>query len=136
DWIGWSGLERFWGRIFDWLKPQREALPPHEARLNQAGDQVLLDFYLYAAEFDGNPFRYAYTGPQGVRGDGALKRLAPGHYQAALPLGAAGDYRIDLKEERRGRTVSYPPLGYTRAAEVKAEVPTSDLNLPLLERIA
>jgi uncharacterized membrane protein len=136
DWIGWSGLERFWGRVFDWLKPQREALPPHEARINQSGDQIVLDFYLYAAEFDGDPFRYTYTGPRGARGDGMLKRVAPGHYQAALPFGAAGDYRIEPKEERRGRTVNYPTLGYTRHAETKAELPTADLNLALLEQIA
>jgi uncharacterized membrane protein len=136
DWIGWSGLERFWGRVFDWLKPQPEALPPHEARINQSSDQTVLDFYLYSADFDGDAFRYGYTGPKGVRGDGMLKHVAPGHYQAALPLGAAGDYRIELKEERRSRTLNYPPLGYTRQTETKAELPTADLNLALLERIA
>jgi uncharacterized membrane protein len=136
DWIGWSGLESFWGRIFDWIKPQREALPPHEARINQSGDQVLVDFYLYAAEFDGNPFSYAYTGAKGVQGEGALKRLAPGHYQATIPLAAAGDYRIDVREDRRGRTISYPPLGFTRQTEVKAELPAGDFNTALLEQIA
>lgn len=136
DWIAWGGLERFWGRVFDWLKPQREALPPHEARINQSGDQVILDFYLYAPEFDGNLFRYAYTGPKAVKGEGMLKRLAPGHYQAALPFTASGDYRVELREERHGRTLTYPPLGYTRRPEIKAEVPTSDFNVALLDRIA
>jgi uncharacterized membrane protein len=136
DWIGWSGLERFWGRVFEWLKPQRETLPPHEARLNQSGDQAILDFYLYSAELDGNPFHYAYTGPKGVKGDGMLKRLAPGHYQAALPFTASGDYRIELQEERRDRRVTYPSLGYTHRPENRAEVPTSDFNMALLERIA
>jgi Ca-activated chloride channel homolog len=136
DWIGWSGMERFWGRIFEWLKPEREALPPHEARINRSGEQIVLDFYLYAAEFDGDPFRYVYSGPNGAKGEDALKRIAPGHYQAVLPRGDAGNYRIDMKEERRGRTISYPPLGYTQPEDIQYEVPARDFNVALLERVA
>jgi uncharacterized membrane protein len=136
DWIGWSGMERFWGRIFEWLKPPREALPPHEARVNRSGAEIVLDFYLYAAEFDGDPFRYVYTGPNGAKGEDALKRVAPGHYRAALPLAGAGDYRIDVKEERGGRTVAYPPVGYTQSADLRDEVPGREFNAALLERIA
>ena len=136
DWIGWSGLERFWGRVFDWLKPQGEALPPHEARIDRSGNQVVLNFFLYGAESDGNPYRYSYSGPQGAKGEGVLKRLAPGHYQAGLPFAAAGDYRVELKEDRRGLTISYPILGYTRPPEITSEAPTGDVNLALLQRIA
>ncbi|HEY6197849.1 MAG TPA: VWA domain-containing protein [Candidatus Binatia bacterium] len=136
DWIGWSGLERFWGRVFDWLKPQGVALPPYEARIDRSGDQVQLDFFLYSAESDGNPYRYSYSGPRGEKGDGALKRLAPGHYQAALPFAAAGDYRVELKEDRRGRAISYPALGYTRPPEATSEAPTGNVNIALLQRIA
>ncbi|HEY1267064.1 MAG TPA: VWA domain-containing protein [Candidatus Binatia bacterium] len=136
DWIAWSGLERFWGRIFDWSKPAREALPPHEARIDRIGDQVFLDFYVYSPESDGNPFRYSYAGPRGVKSEGVLKRLAPGHYQAALPFTAAGDYRIEVKEDRPSRTIGYPVLGYTRPPEITSEAPTGDVNVALLERIA
>jgi Ca-activated chloride channel homolog len=135
-WIAWSGLDRFWGRVFEWLKPQREALPPHEARVNRSADQIVLDFYLYAGEFDGNPFRYAYAGPNGAKGGDALKRIAAGHYQAVLPRATAGNYRIDVKEERRGRTVSYPPLGYTEPEDIQDDVPARDFNVALLDRIA
>jgi Ca-activated chloride channel family protein len=134
DWISWGGLERFWGRVFDWLRPEREGLPPHEARINLAGARPVLDFYLYGAESDGNSFRYSYSGAG--NGDGALKRLAPGHYQAELPLSAPGDYRIELKEERCGQLVAYPPLGYTLAAPPVGEIFRGEFNLPLLERIA
>jgi Mg-chelatase subunit ChlD len=134
DWIPWSGLEKFWGSVFDWLRPEQEGLPPHEARINLAGARPVLDFYLYGAESDGNSFRYSYRGAG--NGDGALKRLAPGHYQAELPLSAPGDYRIELKEERRGQLVAYPPLGYTLAAPPVGEIFRGEFNLPLLERIA
>ncbi len=137
DWIAWPGLERFWGRVFEWAGREREALPLYEARINLSGARPVLDFYLYGAESDGNPFRYSYSGPQGAGGDGTLKRLAPGHYQADLPLTAPGDYRIELKEERRGLAVAYPPLGYTLPAENNdREAPRGDFNLPLLERVA
>jgi Ca-activated chloride channel homolog len=136
DWVGWRGMERFWGRIFEWLKPEREALPAHEARINRSGDQIVVDFYLYVAEFDGDSFRYTYTGPDGAKGADTLKRVAPGHYRGSLPLARAGNYRIDVKEDRRGRTVSYPPLGYTQPEDLRDEVPARDFNLALLERIA
>ncbi len=136
DWIAWNGLERFWDRVFDWVKPAREALPPHETRIDRAGDQVTLNFYLFDPDSDGNTFRYTYRGPGNVKGEGALKRIATGHYQAALPLTAPGDYRIELTEERRGRSIVYPLLGYTRPPAARSEAPTADINSPLLERIA
>jgi Mg-chelatase subunit ChlD len=136
DWIPWSGLERFWGGVSDWLRPEREGLPPHEARINLSGDRPVLDFYLYGAESDGNFFRYSFSGGKSVKGEGVLKRLAPGHYQAELPLNSPGDYRIELKEERRGQLVAYPPLGYTMAAAPSGEISHGEFNIPLLERIA
>lgn len=136
DWIPWPGMESFWGKIFEWLKPAREILPPHEVRVNRAGERTVLDLYLYGAEADGRPFRYSFSGPRDRKGDGALQRIAAGHYRAELPLTAAGDYRIDLKEERSGRTVAYPPVGYTLEPAPQGEIPRSDFNLPLLERIA
>lgn len=138
DWVPWNGLERFWGRVLGWAGREREALPPYDARVDLADGRPVLDFYLYGAESDGNPFRYSFSGPKGARGDGALKRLAPGRYQADLPFAAPGDYRIDLKEERRGLAVAYPPLGYTlRAVDNNAaEVARPEFNLPLLERVA
>ncbi|MBI2359307.1 MAG: VWA domain-containing protein, partial [Deltaproteobacteria bacterium] len=38
DWIGWEDLERFWGRILEWLVPPKESLPPHEIRVNPEGN--------------------------------------------------------------------------------------------------
>ncbi len=135
EWIPWGGLERFWGKVFDWLRPGRETLPPHEIRINLSGNQAVLDLYLYGEESDGNPFGYSYS-YKSMKGEGILKRLAPGHYRAELPFASAGNYRIELREERRGQTISYPAVGYTLAAEPKAEIPWGDFNLPLLERIA
>ncbi len=136
DWIPWAGLERFWGKVFDWLRPEREMLPAHEARINLVDHRPVLDFYLYSQESDGNIFRYSFSGSKGSQGDGILNRVAPGHYRSELPFNAPGDYRVALKEERRGRIVDYPVVGYTLPVEAKGDVFKDGFNLRLLEQIA
>ena len=56
--------------------------------------------------------------------------------QAALPLAAPGDYRVELTEERRGRRIAYPPVGYSFPYELNSELPRPDFNLPLLNTLA
>lgn len=135
EWIGWEGLERFWGRVLEWLIPPAETLPPHVVRVNPEGDRTVLDFFIYEEKTGGGRFLYSYTG-QAVRGEGALKRLAPGRYQAELPVRAPGDYRIEIVEQRAGQKVVYPPVGYTLAFAPKEELPSRTINLPLLEELA
>lgn len=137
DWVQWELLERFWGKVFDWLRPvkEKESLPPHEVRINLQGAQPVLELYLYAA-VDGNSlFRYSFRG-HGSRGEGTLMRVAPGHYQTELPLSARGDYRIELFEERQGQTIAYPPLGYSLSFNPKSEIPRDRFNIALLAQIA
>jgi Ca-activated chloride channel family protein len=134
DWVRWAELEGFWREVLNWLKPAREALPPHEVRINVAQDSPILDLYLYG-EDSGNGFRFTYNG-RGKRGEGALKKLAPGHYQATLPFSVPGDYRIDLVQEGNGRKRGYPPVGYTLAFDPKAEIPRRQVNLELLDQLA
>ncbi|MBI2987134.1 MAG: VWA domain-containing protein [Deltaproteobacteria bacterium] len=135
EWIGWGALERFWGQVFDWLRPPGEPLPPHEVRINLTDGQVVLDLYLYAEGRDAALFRYSLSG-KGASGEGVLNRLAPGHYQTALPIAAPGDYRIGLIEEFRGQRLSYPTVGYTLSFDPKAEMIRHEFNTPLLEKLA
>lgn len=135
EWIPWEGLERFWGRIFDWLVPPKESVPPHEARVNLTSDHAVLDLYLYGEGNDRSLFHYAVSGP-GAKTEGTLKRLAPGRYQADIPMFTPGDYRIELAEERGGQRIAYPPVGYTLPFDPKTEVPRPDFNLALLEKLA
>ncbi|MBI4490657.1 MAG: VWA domain-containing protein [Deltaproteobacteria bacterium] len=135
EWIQWEALERFWGKVFEWLRPPKEPFPPHEVRINLRGDHPVLDLYLYGEENDGSLFRYTFSG-KGSTGEGLLKRLAPGRYQTTLPFSAPGDYRIGLIEEGHGQRLSYPPLGYTLAFDPRSEIPQDDFNIPLLEQLA
>lgn len=135
EWIQWEALERFWGRVFEWLHPFKESLPSHEVRINLTNGQVALELYLYAAGHESSLFRYSFNS-KGVKGEGILKRSAPGHYQALLPISIPGDYRIGLVEERQGQALSYPPLGYSLSFDPKAEVAHGDFNIALLEKLA
>ena len=135
EWIRWAALERFWAHLFDWLSPPGESLPPHEVRINLTGSRVVLDLYLYADGHEGSQFRYT-VGGQGRKGEGVLTRMAPGHYQSALPISAPGDYRIALVEERQAHRLSYPTVGYTLAFDPRAERVRDEFNIALLERLA
>lgn len=135
EWIRWAALERFWAHLFDWLRPPRESLPPHEVRVNLTDSRVVLDLYLYADGHEGSLFRYSLSG-RGRKGEGLLARLAPGHYQTALPISAPGDYRIALVEERQAQRLSYPTVGYTLAFDPRAEMVRDEFNIALLEKIA
>jgi Ca-activated chloride channel homolog len=135
QWIGWEGLEQFWGRVMEWLIPPAETLPPHEVRVNPEGDRTVLDFFLYEEKQGSGRFRFSFTG-QATRGEGALKRLARGRYRAELPIRAPGDYRIEIVEESAGQKIVYPPVGYTLAFDPKAELPSRTINFPLLEELA
>jgi hypothetical protein len=53
-----------------------------------------------------------------------------------LPITAAGSYRVELTEERGGRRISFPPVGYSLPYDSTSEVPRSELNLRLLARMA
>jgi len=135
EWISWRGLEEFWAKVFEWLRPSKESLPPHEARINLLGHRPVLDLYLYGEESATSQFRYSFTG-KGGKGEGLMKRLAPGHFQTELPFSTPGDYRLELVEERRGQKLSYPPLGYSLTFDPRSEIPQSDFNVPLLEQLA
>ena len=49
---------------------------------------------------------------------------------------APGEHRIDLTEDRRGRKIAYPPVGFTSTYDPKRELPRPDVNLPLLTKLA
>ncbi|HWO43300.1 MAG TPA: VWA domain-containing protein [Candidatus Eisenbacteria bacterium] len=135
DWIRWPELERFWNEVFNWLRPQKETVPAHEVRINVDQERPVLDLYVYSEEAASGEFRYSYSA-DGKKGDGLLKRLAPGHYQTALPFSAPGDYRIDLVQEINGQKRAYPSVRYALTNNPRAEVPRSSPNSRLLEQLA
>jgi hypothetical protein len=100
-----------------------------------AENRSILDLSVYEDASANSQFRFAVTA-KGAKTEGSLLKLAPGHYQAVLPITAAGSYRVELTEERGGRRISFPPVGYSLPYDSTSEVPRSELNLRLLARMA
>jgi hypothetical protein len=107
----------------------------HEARVGLSENRPFLDLFVYEDVGTESQFRFIVNGKTS-KGEGVLQKLAVGHYQVALPLSAPGDYRIELTEERRGRRVAYPPVGYRLPYELNSEFPRPELNLSLLNALA
>ncbi|HJU62162.1 MAG TPA: VWA domain-containing protein [Candidatus Binatia bacterium] len=137
NWTQWSALQTFWDKVLSWLHPndERDSVPVHEVRVGLSANRPFLDLFVYEDTGPDSQFRFAVHGKEG-KVEGLLQKLAAGHYQIALPLTAPGDYRIQLTEERRGRRVAYPAIGYSLPSDLDKEVPRADLNLPLLNKLA
>jgi Ca-activated chloride channel family protein len=136
NWIQWDGLQGFWARLFEWLSPSEENLvPTHEARVSFTENRSVLDLSIYDESGANSQYRFSTSGKAG-KSEGTLAKLAPGHYQATLPLAMPGDYRIDLIENRGGRHIAFPPVGYTLAYDQTSELPRPDFNTQLLSRLA
>ncbi len=135
SWISWSGLEDFWSGIFDWLRPPKESVPPHEVRINMGDRRPVMDLYVFEEGNAGSQFRYSVSGKE-AKSEGLMKRVAPGRYQADLPISTPGDYRIELAEDRSGQRIPYPAVGYTMPFRLGSEIPRQVPNLALLEKLA
>ena len=135
NWIQWNELQNFWGKILDWLRPSEEPIPLHEARVSLSASQPVLELFAYEEASADSQFRFSVIGKSG-RSEGTLRKLAPGHYQAELPISVPGDYRIELTEERRGRRIAYPPIGYTLPYDRESEIARPEFNTNLLIQLA
>jgi Ca-activated chloride channel homolog len=136
NWIPWGGLQPFWSRLLDWLSPPPENLvPAHEIRVSYLENRAVLDLSIYDDASANSQYRVMVNG-KGVKAEAILTKLAPGHYQLPLPISQPGDYRIDLTEERGGRRIPFPPIGYTLSYDLSGEVPRPEFNTRLLSRLA
>ena len=135
-WIQWTSLPEFWGKILDWIRPTADIpIPVHEARISLSGTRPILDLYIFEETASESQFRFTASG-NGTKTDGLLKKNAAGHFQAVLPILTPAEYRIDLMEERKGRQIAYPPVGFTATYDPKRELPRPDVNFPLLTKLA
>jgi len=118
-----------------WLRPVEEPIPLHDARVSLSGNGPVLELFAYEEASAASRFRFSIQG-KGGKTEGALSKLAPGHHQASLPISSPGDFRIELFEERQGRRITLPPIGYTLPYELSAEQPRPELNTDLLLKLA
>ncbi|MGH7930256.1 MAG: VWA domain-containing protein, partial [Candidatus Binatia bacterium] len=127
NWIQWSGLQGFWDKVLDWLRPAVEPVPLHETRVSLVNMRPVLDLYVYEDASINSQFSFSITG-KNEKQNGMLKKLAPGHFQTVLPISAPAEYKIELSELRRDRRISLPALGYSLPYNANAELPRPGFN--------
>ncbi|MEJ5368935.1 MAG: VWA domain-containing protein [Bryobacteraceae bacterium] len=108
QWIPWNGFDRFWANVLRDLLPQAQ---PGQATLSHDPARgVLLAEYRHSAAvpLPGEaPTLYAF-GPDGFRRAVRAEKLAPGLFQAVIPVGARrGLFRVRPLEESR----AFPEIG-------------------------
>jgi len=136
NWIPWGGLQGFWAKLFDWLSPTEENLvPTHESRVSFNGSRAVLDLSIFDDSGANSQYRYSIASKT-EKFAGSLTKLAPGHFQATLPVSNQGDYRIDMTEDRGGRQIAFPPVGYSLPYGQNSEMPKPEFNTQLLSRMA
>jgi hypothetical protein len=135
NWISWGGLQGFWEKVLTWLRPVEEPIPLHDARVSLSGNRPVLELFAYEEASAASRFRFSIQG-KGSKTEGALSKLAPGRHQASLPISSPGDFRIELFEERQGRRITLPPIGYTLPYELSSEQPRPEFNTGLLLKLA
>ena len=136
SWIQWGGLQEFWEKILEWIQPSGDTpVTLHETRISLSQAQPVLDLYVFEESAADSLFRFVASS-KAAKIDGTLKRVAVGHYQATLPMLVPGEYRIDITEERKGRKIPYPPVGFSSTFDPKREMPRPEVNLSLLTRLA
>jgi uncharacterized membrane protein/uncharacterized protein YegL len=135
NWIQWNGLQGFWDKVLDWLRPAVEPVPLHEARVSLVNMRPVLDLYVYEEASTNSQFSFAIAGKNG-KNEGMLKKLAPGHFQTVLPISTPGEYKIELSELRRDRRIALPALGYSLPYNANAELPRPGFNTALLAQLA
>jgi hypothetical protein len=135
NWIQWNGLQSFWDKVLDWLRPAVEPVPLHEARIGLVNLRPVLDLFIYEEASTNSQFTFDIAGKNG-KSNGMLKRLAPGHFQASLPISSPGDYKIELTELRRERRIPLSTVSYSLPYNSNAELPRPVLNTALLAQLA
>lgn len=135
NWIQWGGLQGFWDKVLDWLRPAVEPVPLHEARVSLVNMRPVLDLYVYEDASTNSQFSFVITGKAG-KNNGLLKSVARGHFQSVLPINVPGEYKIELSELRRDRRIALPALGYSLPYNANAELPMPGFNTALLGQLA
>jgi uncharacterized membrane protein len=135
NWIQWNGLQGFWDKVLDWLRPAVEPLPLYEARVSLVNMRPVLDLFVYEEASTNSQFNFEINAKSG-KSSGILKRIAPGHFQTALPITVPGEYKIELSELRRERRIALSSLSYSLPYNADAELPRPGFNTALLAQLA
>jgi hypothetical protein len=128
-----GGLQKFWEKTPDWFRPGEEAIPLHEARVSLAGNQPVLDLFMYVKPAvtanSVSPSKVKEAKPK------RAQKLAPGHYQSGLPPRVPAT--IELAWLKTDAAAEFLCRRWdTRYLRPKSELPQPYFNTNLLAKLA
>lgn len=108
EWLAWPGFSRFWVQVVRQIMRRREARGFEVAVTRREGvTRLALD----AIGEDGEHLndargRVLAVGPEGERSEVALHQVAPGRYEASLPMASRGPHHLETElQGTDGKTV-------------------------------
>jgi hypothetical protein len=111
DWATWDQFDQFWGATLRWTLPDPDNQAVSVAMEHDAGTaRLTLETQSITGEtIDMTATRVEVTGPDGVTAPIEVQAVAPGVYDAIVPGGVEGGYRVDLPDLGLTLATSLPP---------------------------
>jgi len=116
-----DSMERFtsfWGHFWIAESAGREPNPSARHQVSYSENRTVLDLSIYDEASANSHYRFAINGNP-TKAQGYLDEISARALSSRLTHIAQGDYRIDLAEERGGRRIPFPAVGYTLAYDLK-----------------
>ncbi len=143
QWLQWEGYGRFWSQVVREVIPRR-AEAGLDLRVSRSGGEATVELTALSTEFayrNGLLPKVRVTSPRGESVTMLLRQVAPGEYQASLPIAAAGEeaYRFALLEgggitAREATRAGEATLSYTWTDEYRALPPNNALLREISEQ--
>ncbi len=138
-WVRDGSFVPIWDKVLAWMTPPTApAAQNFNVAMGYRADRITLKLTNYNEGTSNSslPLSAIITAPDGTRFETALAPEALGELSGSFAATAPGTYRIDLKTPRGAGEKSFPPLAYTVAPTITAELPRPAPNYGLLEHLA
>ncbi|HVY30034.1 MAG TPA: VWA domain-containing protein [Polyangiaceae bacterium] len=117
DWLRWSGFSKFWGQfVREHMRIKRRQELPMQVEMRENTVHAVVDAFTADERFDNNlESKLIVTGPASAKGKGehrevALRRTAPGRYEADLRLDDYGSFLLRAEHARIAPDGSLQPF--------------------------
>ncbi len=117
DWLRWSGFSKFWGQfVREHMRIKRRQELPMQLEMRENTVHAVVDAFTADERFDNQlESKLIVTGPatskgKGERRDVAMRRTAPGRYEADLRLDEYGSFLLRAEHARVAPDGSLQPF--------------------------
>ncbi len=139
NWVRDGSFLPIWDKVLAWMTPpSAPAAQNFSVAIGYRTNRITLNLTNYSegAASSSIPLNAIVTTPDGTRFETSLVPQALGEFSGSFAASQPGVYRIELKATHGSSSLSFPPLAYTVAPAITAEVPRPAPNYGLLEHLA